>query len=150
MHSPNDCLDFFQALNERNIRYMMVGMAAVALQGGSMVTDDIDLWVENLADPAFQAAAQSVGGIYIPPINLAPPLVSGRGLDGIDLVLSMSGLGKFDEEYQYVCWMDLESVMTPVLAVERIIISKRAANRPKDQIVLPILEDLVRTRKALE
>ena len=33
------------------IRFMVVGFSAAALQGAPVVTEDIDLWFENLSDP---------------------------------------------------------------------------------------------------
>jgi hypothetical protein len=148
--SPDVSPDFFRELQSRGIRYMIVGMAAVALQGGNIVTDDIDLWVENLADPGFHNAARALGGVYIAPTHQMPPMVSGRGLDQIDLVVAMSGLGTFEQEYRFVRWIALKgSLNVPVLSIERIVVSKRAANRPKDRAVLPIVEDLARALAAV-
>jgi hypothetical protein len=129
---------------------MVVGMAAVALQGGNVVTDDIDLWVENPADPEFHAAVRAAGGVYIAPAEPRPPALSGPGLDQFDLVVVMSGLGTFDEEYRRVRWVAADDLRIPVLSVERIVASKRAANRPKDRAVLPIIEDLARTLETIE
>lgn len=66
-------------------------------------------------------------------------------MDFIDLVTHMTGLGPFEREYEHVRRMELQGERVPVLALNRIIVSKRAADRPKDRAVLPILEDLART-----
>lgn len=129
---------------------MIVGLGAAALQGGVIATDDLDIWVEALGRPEFKAAVEAAGGIYIPPIELRPPTIFGPGLDGIDLVIHMSGLGSFADEYQYMRKVPLENILVPVLSVQRIILSKRSANRPKDRAVLPILEELARTIDEME
>jgi hypothetical protein len=46
--------------------------------------------------------------------------------------------------------MTIEDVDVKVLPLPRIIASKRAANRPKDQAVLPALEAALRVIDALE
>jgi hypothetical protein len=43
---------FLVALNELGVRYMIVGMSAALLLGARGATEDIDLWFENLGDPA--------------------------------------------------------------------------------------------------
>jgi len=143
-------LAFLRELQKHDARYMIVGMAGAALQGAGLVTVDIDLWVEDLFDPGFRRAVEAVGGTYIPPVNLFPPRLGNPPLDTFDLVMHMSGLGRFADEYRYVRWIRIEQIEVPVLAVERIIVSKRVANRDKDRAVLPILEELARTLRALE
>jgi hypothetical protein len=44
-------LRFLGALVRRKVRFMVVGLSAAALQGAPVVTEDIDLWFENLNDP---------------------------------------------------------------------------------------------------
>ena len=50
---PDGCLKLFEEFQRRRVRYMIVGLAAVALQGGVIATDDLDLWVETLGHPDF-------------------------------------------------------------------------------------------------
>ncbi len=128
---------------------MIVGMGAVALQGGVVVTDDLDLWFESPGSPDFLAAVKAAGGIYIPPSIQMPPTITGRGLESLDIVMHMSGLGKFDEEYTKTLWAPLGKLKVPLLPLKRIIVSKRAAKRPKDLVILPILDDLARTLDTL-
>lgn len=147
--SSNEYLKFLSELQKRDVRFMVVGMAAAALQGATFATVEFDLWLENLSDPNFHEAVQSVGGTYLPPIPL-PPLLVGKALEPFDLVTGMSGLGKFEEEYSRVLWVEVGGVKTPLLPMDRIIASKRAANREKDKLVLPVLEALARTLEALK
>ncbi len=64
-----------------------------------MVTQDVDLWFERLDDPELTAALLNVGGAYVAPTPLTPPMLAGEGLELFDLVLSMSGLDSFEAEW---------------------------------------------------
>ena len=41
-----DFKEFIQSLNDKNVRYLVVGGYAVALHGHPRYTKDIDIWVE--------------------------------------------------------------------------------------------------------
>jgi hypothetical protein len=57
---------------------------------------------------------------------------------------TIAGLGDYENVVRYADQLDLidSTSSTPVLSLEGLIISKRAANRPKDLIVLPEIESL--------
>lgn len=42
----SDFRDFIQALNNNNVRYLLVGGYAVIFYGHSRTTDDMDIWVD--------------------------------------------------------------------------------------------------------
>jgi len=54
-------LRFLGALLRRNVRFMLVGLSAAALQGAPVVTQDVDLWFEDLSDPRIREALQERG-----------------------------------------------------------------------------------------
>lgn len=139
---------FLRALNRRKVRYLIVGLSAANLQGAAVVTADIDLWFENLSDPRLQRALEDVGGFYVPPTAFTPPRIGGEGLALFDVVLHMHGLGTFAQEYRRAKWMKVGNIRVKVLPLERIIVSKRTTNRPKDRLVLPVLEDVATTLAA--
>ena len=58
----------------------------------------------------------------------------------MDIVLTASGLGSFDDEFAGAREYDLDGVRVKVLPLERVIVSKRAAQREKDTAQLPLLE----------
>ncbi|MFQ5766865.1 MAG: hypothetical protein ACE5ID_02650 [Acidobacteriota bacterium] len=132
---------------------MIVGLAGAALQGAPAVTQDIDLWFRDLGDPRLKAALEKVGGIYIPPVASNPPLFAGRSVSLFDIVLTMHGLGSFDEEIEHTIEIPLGRTHVRVLSLERIIASKKALNREKDRRILPVLEDalkVLRERRSKE
>jgi hypothetical protein len=72
------------------------------------VTEDVDLWFENLNDPKFLRALKEVGATYVPPFGYNSPMLAGTHTDPFDLVISMSGLGRFAEEITMLETFELE------------------------------------------
>ncbi len=129
---------------------MIVGLSAAAMQGAPVVTQDIDLWFENLNDPELLRALREVGAAYVPPSILNPPMLAGPHSEPFDVVISMSGLGTFAEEMKHARAVRVGSLRLYVLALERILVSKTAANRPKDRLVTPALQDAIRAIRCHE
>lgn len=133
------------ALVRKRVRFLLVGLSAAALQGAPVVTQDVDLWFEDLTDPKLTEALKHVGAAYVPPIMLNPPMLAGAGTEMFDIVLRMDGLRGFSEEWKGSKKILVEGLAIRVLPIERILISKRAANRPKDRLVISVLEDVIRS-----
>ena len=138
---------FLRELNRRGVEYMIVGLAAAALQGVPAVTQDIDLWFKDLSDPRIGEALQQVGGIYVPPSLSTPPMFAGKNVALFDIVLTMHGLRSFDREMKDAVNIRVGRMTLKVLSLERIIASKKATNRQKDRLVLPVLKDALTTIK---
>ena len=132
---------FLRELNRRRVDYMIVGLAAAALQGVPAVTQDIDLWFKDLSDPRIGEALKHVGGIYVPPTLSTPPMFAGKAVALFDIVLTMHGLRSFDHELKGAVSIRVGRMTLKVLSLERIIASKKATNRQKDRLVLPVLKD---------
>jgi hypothetical protein len=62
-------VSFLRELHKQGVDYMIVGAAAAALQGAPIVTQDIDLWFRDLADPALGRAVAKVGGVIVPSVG---------------------------------------------------------------------------------
>ncbi|MES1175352.1 MAG: hypothetical protein ABUL62_13610 [Myxococcales bacterium] len=133
---------FFLRLNELSVPYLVVGLSAAVLQGADTATLDIDLWFQDRSDPRIADAAKTAGGVWIPGhFGMMPPTLGGDELgDRLDVVLTASGLGDFDVEHSGALQIEVDEILLPVLPLERIILSKRAAGRVKDLAVLPALE----------
>ena len=63
-------------------------------------------------------------------------------------MLTASGLESFEQEFARAREYDLDGVRVRVLPLERIIVNKRAAKRPKDSAQLPMLEAALAARRA--
>jgi hypothetical protein len=130
-----------EVLLEREVRFMVVGLSAATLQGAPVVTQDVDLWFENLGEPRISRALQEVGAAYVPPSHLNPPMLAGAGAELFDIVIRMDGLGTFADEMKNCIEIPLGRQKLKVLSLERILASKLAANRPKDKLTIPVLRD---------
>lgn len=142
----NKEIAFLRELERQNVDFMLVDAAAAALQGAPVVTQDVDLWFEDLKNPGIQAALRKSGGIMVPSFGQNPVTFAGDAVKLFDIVLTMPGLGSFAEEKKNSFTVRLGSVRVKVLNLDRIIASKEAIRRPKDLVVLPVLRD---TLKAL-
>jgi hypothetical protein len=138
-------LSLLASLLRHKVRFMVVGLSAAALQGAPVVTEDVDLWFEDLADPNLSRALAKVGAGYVPPFGFNPPMLAGAGSEPFDVVLRMDGLGRFTDEWRRAADVEVGGLRLKVLPLERILVSKRAANRPKDQRIIPVLENTLRT-----
>ena len=136
------------ALNQRGVRYLVIGLGAAVLQGAPVSTQDLDLWLEHPGDDAVRRAATDAGGFWIAAFGLHPPGIGGDGLDRIDVVLTAHGLDDFNSEYARANEHLIDGIPVKVLPLERIIASKRSTNRPKDIAALPALEATLRARGA--
>lgn len=120
---------------------MVVGLSAATLQGAPVVTQDVDLWFETLEDPKLSRALQEVGAAYVPPSINNPPMLAGLGAELFDIVIRMDGLESFSSEINNCIEIPLGRYQLKVLSLERILVSKLAANRPKDRLTIPVLRD---------
>ncbi|MBK9137191.1 MAG: hypothetical protein IPM17_00220 [Verrucomicrobia bacterium] len=143
-------LRLLQVLLKRKVRFMVVGLSAATLQGAPVVTQDVDLWFENLGEPRISRALQEVGAAYVPPSINNPPMLAGAGAELFDIVIRMDGLGSFAEEIKNCVDIPLGRHKLKVLSLERILASKIAANRPKDKLTIPVLRDALATTRSVK
>jgi hypothetical protein len=132
-------LELLRQLTNAGVPFMLVGLGAAVVQGADAVTKDLDLWFRSTAHPGVAEAARRVGAVFAWRNN--PPLFSGPGLDDIDIVIKCDGLRDFDAEYAAAIDIPLApGLIVKVLPIDRVLASKRAADRPKDRAVIPALE----------
>jgi hypothetical protein len=133
---------FLATLVELGVPFLVVGVGSAALQGARVVTEDIDLWFKDRSDRRIGDAAARFGGVFVAGhFGMMPPQIGGGTVgDRLDIVLSPQGLDSFDTEYARSREVDIDGVVVRVLPLERVIASKRAADRAKDRAVLPALE----------
>ena len=83
-------------------------------------------------------------------MGINPPMFAGDAVKLFDIVIHMHGLDDFEKEKENSIDVQLGRVKIRVLSLERIIKSKKATNRQKDKLVLPVLKDaLVAIRESL-
>jgi hypothetical protein len=140
-------LEFLKALTQAKVPFLVVGLSAAALQGAPVVTQDIDLWFEDLQDPKLKKVLKKFKASYLPPVGLSPPIFVGPGLELFDIVLNMHGLRKFDLEYANALTVPLSKINIRVLPLDRIIKSKEEIRREKDLLVLKPLKDALKAQR---
>jgi hypothetical protein len=136
---------FLKELIKQKVDFMIVGLSAAALQGAPVVTQDVDLWFKDLKDPGIKKALKKVGGIYVPPTGVNPPMFVGHAVNLFDIEVHMHGLGEFEKEEKSALQISLGRTKVLVLPLEKIIKSKKATGRQKDKLVLPVLSDALTT-----
>lgn len=143
-------LAFLRELVRNKVPFMVVGLSSAALQGAPVVTQDVDLWFKNITHPGVGKALKKVGGAYVPPIPASenPPMFAGDAVDLFDIVTRMHGLESFAREVKSALDVSLGRFKVKVLPLERVIASKRAVNRAKDRLVLPVLRDALAAIRA--
>jgi hypothetical protein len=143
-------IEFLKELVREKVEFMIVGLAAAALQGAPVVTQSVDLWFRDLQEPNLKSALEKVRGTYLPPTMGNPPMFAGREIELFDIVVHMHGLGEFDEERERTIKVALGRTRVLVLKLERIIASKKATGREKDKLVLGVLSDALKVIKERE
>jgi predicted nucleotidyltransferase len=129
-----------QALQDRGLRFLVVGLGAALIEGAPVATLDVDLWLEGIEDARLPQASADAGGFWVSGFGVQPPAFGGAGLERLDVVLALHGLGAFDEEYARAVEREIDGLRIKVLPLDRVIVSKRATNRLKDRAALPVLE----------
>src|ERR1043166_3886061 len=129
---------------------MIVGLSAAALQGAPVVTQDVDLWFEQLGEKKVSDALREVGAAYVPPSINNPPMLAGAGAELFDIVIRMDGLGTFKDEFRKCVEIPFGRYNLKVLRLDRILTSKIAANRPKDNLTIPVLRDALAATQSVE
>ena len=118
-------------------------MTAAILQGTPSTTLDVDLWIDL---PPRQ---------YIRILNLcrklgaelvANTVVVFEGFLTVNFLYAIDGLRSFNYEYGHSKRLKWHGETFAVLPLERVYKSKRAAGRPKDLAVLPLLKRTIQLR----
>jgi predicted nucleotidyltransferase len=134
---------------------VLIGNAAAALQGVPVTTQDVDLFVRDTPRNAekIKQLLEVLGDRVTAsrPFEPMSRMVRIEGLPvDIDLVFELSSRAKFESVKARSQVITIEGVSLRISNLQDIIDAKRAAGRPKDLATLPLLEEFVRVREAVE
>ncbi len=144
-----DFRDFLKALNDNDVKYIMVGGLAVVLHGHARVTGDMDIWVEcsainyNKLTRAFQQFHMPVFDMTLEKfldVKENDVFSFGRNPVGIDIMTAVKGLN-FDESYNLSSIFDDDGLPIRLIHINQLIEAKKAAGRLKD------LDDIQQLKK---
>jgi predicted nucleotidyltransferase len=139
-----------------NVDFVLVGMAAGQLHGSRLLTEDVDIvYSDDPANVAHLAAYLNDIDAYVselwPSEGFAAEfsvdrllfdksLTLGSKEGPIDVLHRIDGVGGYDEVLASSEPIDIDGIRLRVITIDGLIQSKRAAQRPKDNLHLPDLE----------
>jgi hypothetical protein len=151
-----EILKFWKALQNNEVRYIMIGGYAANLHGYQRFTSDLDIWIEdtpaNREKLRLAFIACGMGDYFmLDRMQFVPGWTDIRLTNGLrlDILTSMKGLEEFQFEdcLQTASIADIDDIKVPFLHINQLIENKKAVDRPKDQIDVLELEKI---KKILE
>ena len=141
-----DFREFFQSLNDHNVRYLVIGGYAVAFHGHPRYTKDIDVWIgtdktnaEKLIDAlrAFGFASLALEAEdFLDPDDI---IQLGYPPNRIDLFTALLGVD-FDACYAARIAVEIQGTSVTFIDLENLKKNKRATGRLQDLADLEQLE----------
>ncbi len=135
---PGDFKEFLKLLNEKNVRYLLIGGYAVGYHGFPRATNDMDIWIAIDPENARRVIeALREFGFDLP--ELIPDLFlqankivrMGNPPMRLEITTSISGV-EFDGCYSSRVVDVLDGVKVSIIDLEHLKLNKRAAGRLKD------------------
>lgn len=137
--------DFLQALREEKTDCILIGRMVAVHQGAPLMTPDYGFCLRLPVRQHIRVRrlVQRLGGAIR--ANTVYELADGTQVNAVFRV--PDGLQSFDAEWKRCLKARLEGQPVRVLPPRRVIASKRASDREKDRLVLPILKRTLRLAK---
>ena len=151
-----EILNFWRALQENNVQYILVGGYAINLHGYQRFTGDLDIWIKdeltNIKHLRKAFVACNMGDIPMLEYMQFVPGWTDFYLNNnmrLDILIDMKGLEgyTFDECLQMASIADIEGIHIPFLHINQLIENKKQVNRPKDQLDVLALEEIRKLRE---
>jgi predicted nucleotidyltransferase len=148
-------LQVMRAVNLVGFEAIVIGNAAAALHGVPITTQDIDLFARDTPRnrEKIDQLIKSLGSQVVStrPFEPVSNMIRIEGLPvDIDILFGLSSHAKFESVRSRSSTIVIEGVPILVSDLQDVIDAKRAAARPRDQAVLPLLEQHLRVRKEME
>jgi predicted nucleotidyltransferase len=153
-----EILKFWAALQNQQVRYIMVGGYATNLHGYQRYTGDIDIWiddnVENRQHLRKAFIECGMGDYYmLETMQIVPGWTDFHLMNGLrlDIMVNMKGLEgySFDECLNMASIAEIDGVQVPFLYINQLIANKKAVDRPKDQLDVLELERIKKIQNDL-
>ena len=135
-----DFRDFINALNEAEVRYILVGGYSVVLHGYSRTTGDMDLWMERTSEnykritKAFQIFGMPLFDMTESNF-LSHPIwdvfTFGTPPVAIDIMVKIEGLN-FEDVFQKAVYFEDDDLKIRTINRNDLIAAKKIAGRAKD------------------
>lgn len=152
-----DPLRIVEVLDHHGARYVLIGGMAARLHGSPLLTEDADV-VPAMDDENLRRLAAALreldarlavegvdGGLDVPldEHTFSSPIMGFETTAGaIDVAHEAVGRGGYERLAAHAVTFEIAGVRILVAALDDIIASKTAADRPKDRLHLPVLAAL--------
>ena len=143
---PSDFSEFLRLLNEREVKYLLIGGYAVGYHGYVRATADMDVWIRRDRENAVrvvQVLKEFGFGVsdLKPELFLSEQRIVRMGVPPmrIEILTSVSGV-EFDECYASRIEERWDDVAVNIISLEKLKANKRASGRLKDLSDLDHLE----------
>lgn len=133
------------ALEEEEIRFILIGMAAAITHGVMGSTLDVDLWIDLPSRDYMRVQNLAIRLGATPAANTVVYLADGTP---VNFAYDVTGLGSFEKELFRSCRLPFQGMLVPVLTLRQISKSKRAIGRDKDKLHLRQISEFLRCRRA--
>lgn len=152
-----------RVLVEHGVEFVVIGGLGALTHGSPFPTIDVDITPDqttgnlerlSAALAALDARVRAGSEEALPFAHDAASLAHGRVWNlrtrhgDLDISMVPSGTSGFVDLVRDAVDVDILGVRVPVASLADIIRSKQAANRPKDQRVLPVLREILASRHA--
>lgn len=150
-----EILAFWKALQDHDVKYIMVGGFATNLHGYQRYTGDMDIWIEDTIENRKQLRKAFVNcdmGDFpmIEYMQFVPgwtDFTLNNNLK-LDILVEMKGLElySFNDCLEMASVADIDQIKVPFLHLNQLIANKKTVNRAKDQIDVLALEEIKKLR----
>jgi hypothetical protein len=131
------------ALSTKKIRFQLVGMSAAVLQGVPVATFDVDLWLDLPVRQYMRAVRLALAQQATMVRNTVVELVDGTL---VNFIFEMTGLRSFGAEARHAKKLNFHGLEVPVMPLSSIRRSKAALMRPKDEVHIRYIDEVLRLR----
>lgn len=151
-------LEFWKALQNHSVEYIMVGGYATNFHGYQRFTGDIDIWLKDTLEnrKALRNAFIECGMGDYPMVEYMQFIPGWTDFHlsnsfRLDILIEMKGLEgyTFDECLAMASTAEIDDVIVPFLHINQLIENKKVVNRLKDQLDVEALEQIRKLRDNL-
>jgi len=135
---PPDFKEFLKLLNDKNIKYLLIGGYAVGYHGYPRATNDMDIWIAINPKTAKQmvAALKEFGfdtSLLSEELFLKENSIVRMGIAPIriEILTTISGVN-FEECFKQRLVDEIDGVKINIIGLEQLKINKKASGRHKD------------------
>ncbi len=136
-HLPDDFRDFLSILNEKQVRYLIVGGWALGVHGYVRATGDMDIWI-GTEDENVDGLIESLVEFGVPS-GISKDFFKEKGNAfrmgtppmRIEVITEATGID-FSNSYENRIQIEADGIAIPFLAYEDLVKNKRSSGRLKD------------------